>query len=75
MYGIPEAGCRPSISNGSHQGGTEINRHGVETVLSSAAAAHSKDNDGAKFDNLGAITTGALYDKKFEESVTLAHGR
>jgi hypothetical protein len=57
----------------SHQGSTEINRYGVKRVLSSAAA-HSKDNDGAKFDNLGAITTDALYDKKFDESVTLGHG-
>ena len=50
---------------------SEINRYGAKRVLSSAAAAHSKDNDGAKFDNLGALTTGALYDKKFDESVTV----
>ena len=49
---------------------SEINRYGAKRVLSSAAAAHSKDNDGAKFDNLGALTTGTLYVKKFDESVT-----
>ncbi len=58
-----------------HHDGIEI-RYSYEKVLSSEAA-HSKNSNVVKFDDLRVIATagpGAIYDKKSDQSVTLGLG-